>query len=271
MDLGQAKELMVELGQAGVGGISFSAGEPFLYCEDIGELVTLCGRMGIYTRMVTNCYWAKTMEAADRMIADLKVKGLNQLRLSFSRWHQCQIDRRYVLNAARSCSKLGLDYYISFITDFSEKDDANEAFLRRHNLLFFPEPMIYAGRAQEFQRRRIQTDYQANCCAMNPYLSPDLDMYACCDAGIHFTDTNFFFLGNLKDHSIETLFAKYERDRIYGLIRTMGITAMASFAGVPAREIITYSKCELCRMLFNNPECASKLQAEVAVLEAWHR
>ncbi|NOQ67647.1 MAG: radical SAM protein [Desulfobacterales bacterium] len=271
MDHEKAKEIIVGMARAGVGGISFSAGEPFLYFDEIAELVKLCRQNGIYTRIVTNSFWAKTEESADSLVAELKENGLCQLRLSYSRWHQKNVNRQNVLNAARICQKIGLHYFVSFVTDFSREDDQHEQFLRDHCLTFFPEPVIYAGRAESFKRRTILTDYQANCCNMNPYLTPDLDMYGCCDAGSHFPETNFFYLGSLNDNTLEQLFAKNETDRLHNLIRTMGITNIASFTGMKAREIITYSKCELCRKLFNSPETLTKLRAEVSQLEAWGR
>ena len=271
MNHGKAKKIIGEMARANVGGISFSAGEPFLYINEIAELVKLCRQLGIYTRIVTNSFWAKTPEASDRLVSDLKENGLCQLRLSYSKWHQKNINRNNVLNAARSCQKIGLNYFISFVTDFSKEDDPYEQFLRNHRLTFFPEPVIYAGRAESFKRRSILTDYQANCCDMNPYLTPDLNMYACCDAGSHFSKTNFFYLGKLNDNNMEQLFIKSETDRLHNLIRTMGITNIASFAGMKAREIITYSKCELCRKLFNSPETLARLRAEVSQLTAWSR
>ena len=271
MDHSRAKDIIVAMAQAGVGGISFSAGEPLLYFNEIAELVKLCSRIGMYTRIVTNSFWARTAAVSDSLVSVLKEQGLSQLRLSYSRWHQKNIDRDNVLHAARSCRKIGLNYFISFVTDFSMEDDPYEQFLRDHDLLFFPEPLIYAGRAASFKRRNIRTDYQANCCDMNPYLTPDLDMYACCDAGSYFTETNFFYLGNLNDRTVEQLFTKSETDRLYNLIRTMGITSIASYAGMKAREIITYSKCELCRKLFDDPETLARLRAEVSQLESWSR
>ena len=175
------------------------------------------------------------------------------------------------MNAARSCRKIGMGYFISFVTDFSEEDDPYEQFLRDHGFTYFPEPVIYGGRAESFKPRTILTDYQANCCDMNPYLTPDLDMYACCDAGSHFSETNFFYLGNLNGNTLEQLFSKSETDRLHNLIRTLGITNIASFSGMKAREIITYSKCELCRKLFNSPETLTRLRAEVSELAAWRR
>ena len=69
----------------------------------------------------------------------------------------------------------------------------------------------------------------------------------------------------------KALFAKSETNRLYNLIRTMGITNIASFAGMNSREIISYNKCELCRKLFNCPETLAMLQAEVSNLESWRR
>lgn len=271
MDHRRAQTLIVELARAGVGGISFSAGEPFLYIEEISDLVRLCASLGIYTRIVTNSFWARGEDAADRLVPGLKSAGLCQLRLSFSRWHQQHIPRENVLVAARSCQKAGLDYFISLVTDFSEADDPFEQYLRDNGLKFFPEPVIYAGRAEGFTRRQIATDYQENRCDMNPYLTPDLEMLACCDAGSHFSETNFFHLGNMEHQTAAQLFEKSETHRLYNLIRNLGVTAIASFAGMPSREIITYGKCELCRTLFNTPDTLARLRLEVAELEAWHR
>ena len=195
------------------------------------------------------------------------------MRLSYSRWHQKNVPPGNVLNAARGCLAAGLDYFISFVTDFSAQDDPYEHYLRNNALKFFPEPLIYSGRADTLEPKAIRTDYQENRCAMNPYLAPDLSLYACCDAGSHFIGTDFFLLGNLRDHSIQQLFTKSETDPLYACIRSMGITAIASFAGIPAREIVTYRKCELCKKLFDTPETLKTLRkaAKSSNLQRWTR
>ncbi len=272
MELPQAKELITELDAAQVRGISFTAGEPLIYLDDITELIKLCKRYAIYSRIVTNSFWAKSPDRAENTIIQLKKNGLSQLRLSYSRWHQKNVKQQNILNAAQSCKKIGLDYFISFVTDFSKEDDAYENFLRRHKLRFFPEPVIFSGRAKSFERTPLRTDYQANRCPMNPYIAPTLDMYACCDAGSHFTKTNFFHLGNLQDTPARELFKKSETHVLYNHIRTLGITAIASFAGFRARDIIGYRKCELCELLFNSPNTLEMLQKEAASgLQSWHR
>jgi organic radical activating enzyme len=263
MDLGKACEIVTDLAAAKVGGISFTAGEPLLYLDDICTLLSLCRQYGMYSRVVTNSFWAKTPDIADTTVAVLKEHGLCQLRLSYSRWHQKNIRPRNVVNAAMSCLKNELDYFVSFVTDFTEEDDSFEQYLRENKLQFFPEPVIYSGRAQDFPRKPLQTDYQQNCCAMNPFISPDYDMYACCDAGSHFNRTNFFYLGNVQEGGIAKLFLKSEQNILYNFIRHTGISRIASLAGFTAREIVQCRKCELCEKMFNSPKVFAKLKKKL--------
>lgn len=260
MDPGRAKELIHGLAAAGVRGISFTAGEPLIFFNEIKELVRLCCNLGIYTRIVTNSFWATDRTRSDGVVSELKKSGLNQLRLSCSRWHQEGVNHQNLVNAAQSCQKNGVNYFVSFVTDFSKQDDILEDFLRANKLRFFPEPLILSGRAAEFDHGPICTDFQANCCAMNPYITPELDMYACCDAGSDFTETRVFFLGNIAGTNADALFEKTEQNRLFKLIRTVGISALALFAGLRARDIITYRKCDLCRELLNNPVTLEILQ-----------
>ena len=272
MELARAKDVIRELIGAEVKGISFTAGEPFIYLEDVAELVALCSENRVYTRVVTNCYWAKTVDQARERLHPLSQNGICQLRLSFSRWHQEHVPKQNVLNAIRACEEANVDAFISFITDFSEQDDPFEQYLRDHGLKFFPEPVIYAGRAGDFNQRPLFTDFQENRCQMNPYLAPDLTMYGCCDAGSHFSATNFFRLGSLHDCSVEQLLTRSESSILYNCIRTMGVSTIASFAGMKSRDIVTYRKCSLCKKIFNDPETLETLQkAAAGDLLQWHR
>jgi len=82
MGVDTAEGLISGLARANVKGISFTAGEPLLFFEDINRLIRT---YGIFTRVVTNAYWATTPQIADTVAAELKKRGLSQLRISFSR------------------------------------------------------------------------------------------------------------------------------------------------------------------------------------------
>ena len=265
MSLDSAAAIIEEMAACNVTGISFTAGEPLLFLKDISSLIRRCCKYKIYSRIVTNAFWAGTRRRSDKMVIDLMQCGLSQLRISSSRWHQKYINRENIVNAATSCKKYGLDYFVSFVTDFSPQDDAFEQFLRDSRIKYFPEPLIYSGRAKGFNRSRIFTDFPPYQCAMNPYLSPELDMFACCDAGTHFNETGFFYLGNHKNHAIDDLFKKKENNILYNLIKTMGLTNMASYLGINASEIVKYRKCQLCEKLFNS---ATNLRALVKAVNS---
>ncbi len=272
MDFSMAKAMIEEMARCNVNGVSFTAGEPLLFLNDICDLIRLCKNYGIYTRIVTNAFWAKTQEHSDRVVSELLLNGLAQLRISFSRWHQKNIDQGNIINAVSSCKKMDLDYFVSFVTDFSKKDDRFESFLRNNHIKFFPEPLIYFGRAEEFNSPAVSTDYCPHLCQMNPYLTPEFDMFACCDAGSHFTRTGFFYLGKRKDHTIDGLFKKKESNSLYKQIKTVGLTHIASFLGFKASDIVTYRKCELCEKLFNSVENLGALEKAVELdLKNWTR
>jgi len=266
-----AGEAILKLAKAGVTGISFTAGEPTLYLADITELLKICSSQSIYTRVVTNSLWASDYDTALEKVSLVQESGLKQLRLSYSRWHQEHVPKENIYNAALACQRLGVDYFISFVTDFSSQDEAYEKYLRDNDLKYFPEPLIYSGRAKKYLQERISTDYQDNRCGMNCYLAPDFNMYACCDAGSQFTTTNAFYLGNMQNESPESLFEKYDKNPLFQCIRHMGLSTIASFSGMPSKEITGYRKCELCEKLFNSKEIYSKLQGDIKNLCQHHR
>ena len=263
--------IIEKLALSGVKGVSFTAGEPFLYIDEIMKLVKLCASKDIYTRIVTNGYWGSSPEKIQTSVNILKDSGLSQLRLSFSRWHQQQVDKQNIINIAKYCQVIQLDCFVSFVTDFSEEDVSLEKYLQESGVKFFPEPMIYAGRASTIKRPVLHTNYQANRCSMNPYLSPELDMYGCCDAGVHFKNTQFFYLGNLYHESAEILFQKYESNPLYQVIRDIGLTDIASFLGFSSRDIIQQRKCELCLKIFNDQKTLKHLCISLPELMEWKR
>lgn len=272
MDLEEAKSSIIKLAAAGVTGISFTAGEPTLYFDDLLELLKQCRVLNIYTRVVTNSFWAKDSTATKAHLEALKDAGIQQLRLSYSRWHGEHVPLTNVRNAAYGCLAVGIDYFVSFVTDFSTEDETYETFLRDNALKFFPEPLIYSGRASDHLKKDLFTDYQDNRCSMNCYLAPDFNMFACCDAGSHFSETNIFLLGNIQQESPQSLFNKSDQNPLFTCIRNLGLSAIASYSGLPSREIVTYRKCELCEKLLNCPKTLTTLEDDAHyMLEHWHR
>lgn len=260
MDIDIAAETIPDLAGAGVSGISFTAGEPLLFPDEIGTLIEICRDRDIYTRVVTNGYWGNSEEGAQSVASALISGGLSQLRISCSRWHQEHISFNNIINCANACENTGLDYFVSFITDFSEQDSGLEQCLQDSRLKYFPEPVIYFGKAAGLVRENILTDFSPNTCSMNPYLTPELDMYACCDGAGRFPETDFLYLGNLRTSSADELFLRKEKNICYSLISNAGLSVIALRLGFKAGEIVRYRKCELCGIIFNSKENLRKVK-----------
>lgn len=271
MDLDMARSIIRQAKSAEVGGISFTAGEPFIYFDDMLALIGLCSALGIYSRVVTNCSWADNDDKTLEYIELLRRCGLGQLRLSCSRWHQQQVDIENVARAAGACRRAGVACYVSFVTDFTRADDHIEEYLMAKKLVYFPEPLIYSGRAAAFEKRALFTDYQHNRCSMNAYVAPDLAVYACCDGGTDFKATNVFRLGSLHTEGLGEMLEKSESNPLFCCIRTQGISVIASYAGFRAREIVGYRKCDLCRELFDDRLRLRLLYSKVRELQNWTR
>lgn len=58
MELPRARDIIDEMAAANVKAISFTAGEPLIFLSDILSLVRLCKKHGIYSRVVSNGFWA---------------------------------------------------------------------------------------------------------------------------------------------------------------------------------------------------------------------
>jgi hypothetical protein len=261
MPLDTAERILGDLAGAGVKGISFTLGEPLLHYEDLLRLIRRSDGLGLFTRVVTSACWADSAAGADRIAAGLRRSGLSQLRVSCSRWHQAEIPRVNLANAADACGKHGLNCFVSFLTDFSPEDDRLEAFLRERRLRYVPDPLLYFGAAAHFRRPGIRYEYGPNRCALSPTLTPGLDLFACCGPGHLFRNTGFFHVGNLGEKSAHELLLRMENHGLYRRIRNEGLTSLAASLGFPTSRIVTYPRCELCQEIFNSRERVERLES----------
>jgi len=71
MPFDTAKAIIDEMAGCNVTGISFTAGEPLLFLNEINHLIRLCRKHGIYSRVVTNGHWAGTRQRSDNMVSEL--------------------------------------------------------------------------------------------------------------------------------------------------------------------------------------------------------
>lgn len=101
----------VELGQ--LISVVFTGGEPLLKKQDIKEAIRHAHQHELWTRIVTNAFWATTPGTALRTLRELKEAGLSEINLSCDDLHQEHIPMERIRNAYRAAKELDLPILIA--------------------------------------------------------------------------------------------------------------------------------------------------------------
>jgi hypothetical protein len=89
--------------------IVFAGGEPTLLGDDLLKAIRLCKQHRRRTRIVTNGYWARSMESARTMVRALRDAGLDELNISTDDYHLPYISLQRVRNAYAASLELDFD------------------------------------------------------------------------------------------------------------------------------------------------------------------
>ncbi|MBP88632.1 MAG: hypothetical protein CMJ64_18280 [Planctomycetaceae bacterium] len=96
------------LGWGMIRQVIFSGGEPLLLGKDLIDLVALCSRNDLLTRIVTNGFWARTEVVAGKWVADLKAAGLTEVNISVDDFHQAHIPLATIKHAVDALERAGI-------------------------------------------------------------------------------------------------------------------------------------------------------------------
>lgn len=105
----QIEKVLVDARKIGsVEWIYFEGGEPFLYYPILLEGLRRAGEMGYKTGLVTNCYWATTVEDAALWLDPMASIGLGDLGLSDDAFHHGEVEETPAGRAAKTAGRMGL-------------------------------------------------------------------------------------------------------------------------------------------------------------------
>jgi len=88
--------------------IFFEGGEPFLYYPIMLRGIEEASEMGFKTGIVTDTYWATTVEDALEWLTPISKVGLSDLSVSEDIFHQEEEEKEYPKNAIKAAEMLGL-------------------------------------------------------------------------------------------------------------------------------------------------------------------
>jgi organic radical activating enzyme len=80
-------------------GVVFTGGEPLLKQREVERVVRFAASRKLWTRIVTNAYWATTRDRAEKILLSLKEAGLSEINFSCDDLHQENIPIKCIANA----------------------------------------------------------------------------------------------------------------------------------------------------------------------------
>ena len=238
--------------------VIFTGGEPFLYFDELLEVLRQTANGGLPMRIVTSAHWAESVERAHEMLAPLHAHGLDELSVSTDPAHQAFVPVAFAENALRAGNELGI---VTEVVGVSWDPKA-----RVDDFLKVPEgtrklTRLALPRGPSRDREIAPADY---CLTADRFLAcrgfdrydftvyPDGRFYPCCSGGSNIKGE--LAVGNLREAPLAELVA---RSHAYGYTRvvmSLGIACLYELAArrfpeiaarLPDRESYL-SCCDLC-------------------------
>jgi organic radical activating enzyme len=257
--LKEAKFLILQAKAKNISSICFTIGEPFLFYNDIKILIKLCNLKNIKTSIVTNAFWAKNLTTCNRITQELCTNGLKLLVLSYSRFHKKFIPIKNIINAAKCCKDNNLKYIVSFCGNGTNEDTKIKTELESNNLFLKAEGISYFGNAKNINKTKNFVIHK--CISTIPVVMSDSKVIGCCGAGVYFTKTNFFNIGNLNKENLSSVLENLKNNKLYQLIKTTNLVKLAKDINLKYdKNILSWHPCHLCEKIFNSKENIEKLK-----------
>lgn len=250
MSLELGKKAIDEAANLNAKWISLTGGEPFLQRDLLFDLLEYTDLNGLNSEIVTNCYWAETQKTAEKILSQLKLKGLDVINISLDDFHQEFIPIKKVVNAYNAALNLGLKIVIMITVAKDSEIEGNiiqtllndtkiqkigTPLIQKPNALLIESPVTPAGRGANITVTNLTTVNMIKCSEVirDIGVGPNGDIYPCC--GPLASKLN---LGNLNKNSLENLLESSLEIPLINKIRN-GTNLMEFYA----------SKCHACLSL----------------------
>lgn len=240
LTLGQIKSILDQVKEAGVASIYFEGGEPFLYYALLLRGVEMAYDMGFSVGVVSNGYWAQTVNDALEWLRPLAGK-LDDLSVSCDLFHYSAEMFWQAQNAVQAAQRLGIPVGTISVAQPEESNAASS-----HGQLESGAAVMYRGRAikQLVPRATRQPWESFTECPHEDFhepgrvhLDPLGNLHVC--QGIS--------IGNLFEKSLAQICAEYDADAhpVCGPLMNGGPVALVTEYGLPHGPDYA-DACHLC-------------------------
>lgn len=262
LDIDIVLRLIDEALSQGLKTICFTGGEPFLKFDTLVAGIKYASELGMETTVISNGYWAKTVDKAVDKLSQLE--GLTKLGLSTDVFHQAFVPIEKIVNGIRAAQKLGI-YCAIRLTHLNDPDQEIAELQTQLDSVrglydLEHQPVQPLGRAEtEIPYDKIFAyDVSLACCRSADVHAVNAagDLTACCGATGEWSEDHPLKFGNIKNNSLSNLLNDANQNPILHAVRLWGSAGLLKLALEEAerREIhISPPKiqnlCELCRLV----------------------
>lgn len=262
-----------ELAAEGVSHILFTGGEPMLREELVVRLMREATSLGVGSVMTSNGFWGKKLPRARSSLAALQDAGLDQLTLSYDRYHAAYQGHEPILHIARAAEELRVPLSVSITRE--SKDAELEGIVRPVASLPGVQIRLYdvqpVGRARDFDASALRTETRGFCSACHsPAITDDLRVTACNGPSYFAPEGSPLRVGSLREEALPVLLRRHREDPILDTIRLFGPERLRQeMRQTPGLEDFPFRDrysgiCDLCLHITSSPEAVQALRTRLA-------
>mgnify|MGYP001361132397 CR=1 FL=1 len=262
-DFNKVMDWIDQIHECGINGLHFVGGEPFLVRDHLTRYIQKASELGIYTSVVTNAYWAKTLEDGIAVLKEMP--GLDIIIISSDKYHLEFIDSQTVINAIEA--GLATNKFVVMNTTYVEKSELNEIqelYKAYKDTIIFqvvkamPFPGPDAEKIVHYPYFQMPNRVPKFCGIGNYFIDANGAVYACCQ-GSRSENTKYLMLGDLNQERLPDMDKRLKQNPVYRYIKKHGPRGLVTYFADSKYADALYHKefagaCDICHELLDNKE-----------------
>lgn len=226
------RRIIRESASVGINHLELTGGEPFLFINELEEIVRYATSYGMITGMTTNSYWASKPEKAEAILARMKDAGLVRLRFSIDQYHLNYIPIERLETAVRAAVKVGLGALIEATVgrkDYRAYDAVKR--LRALHVELRVSELLPFGKAADLPPETFlshsffEVSHSPCGSAGVPIVETDGRLLLCCSYPVAQDSDDLespFVLGHIEQESVATILARHLYNPLLRVLRYEG-------------------------------------------------
>jgi MoaA/NifB/PqqE/SkfB family radical SAM enzyme len=259
--------------------IHFTGGEPFLELDTLFKAVNLCKLLGLKVSVVTNGYWAVSVNVAKQILE--KLDGLTLLEVSTDSFHQEFVSIDRIRNVILACNELGINkcVRVSFLNDpVSEIENIKKHLSPVEGLYeLSQQPVLPIGRAASHINLDLIFSYDPKgvfCRGADfPLIISNGNVSACCGPSVSWLGDHPLLLGNIFKQGLKEISDAADLNPIIHILRLWGPSELVNLVKEQSEKDCCFftppmldeiqNICSLCKFIIANPKYSRLLQRAI--------